>query len=124
MLIVNVVVLAGDCSLGTLLELILTMSMGARYTKSQLEVSVCDICHAELVDNENAESVRGSQDRMQRFNRQMRFIREGLRKSEDMVLPAYVASSSLILIFAFLPLFTCDSYTIFNTDSTSHSGLK
>ncbi|EKM57664.1 uncharacterized protein PHACADRAFT_251430 [Phanerochaete carnosa HHB-10118-sp] len=50
---------------------------------------ICDICHAELVDNENAESVRGSQDRMQRFNRQMRFIREGLRKTEDMVLPAF-----------------------------------
>lgn len=50
---------------------------------------ICDICHGELVDNENAESVRGSQDRMQRFNRQMRFIREGLRKTEDMVLPAF-----------------------------------
>ncbi|KAI0918341.1 hypothetical protein AcV5_002350 [Taiwanofungus camphoratus] len=49
----------------------------------------CDVCHAELVDNENAESVRGSQDRMQRFNRQMRFIREGLRRTEDMVLPAF-----------------------------------
>ncbi|KAI0792285.1 hypothetical protein C8Q75DRAFT_752189 [Abortiporus biennis] len=49
----------------------------------------CDICHAELIDNENAESVRGSQDRMQRFNFQMRFIREGLRKTEDMVLPAF-----------------------------------
>ena len=48
----------------------------------------CDICRAELTDNENAESVKGSQDRMQRFNRQMRFIREGLRRSEDMVLPA------------------------------------
>lgn len=50
----------------------------------------CDVCHAELVDNENAEDVKGSQDRMQRFNRQMRFIREGLRRTEDMVLPAYV----------------------------------
>ncbi|KZT07046.1 uncharacterized protein LAESUDRAFT_725393 [Laetiporus sulphureus 93-53] len=49
----------------------------------------CDVCHAELVDNENAESVRGSQDRMQRFNRQMRFVREGLRRTEDMVLPAF-----------------------------------
>lgn len=49
----------------------------------------CDVCRAELVDNENAESVRGSQDRMQRFNRQMRFIREGLRRTEDMILPAF-----------------------------------
>ncbi|GJE85312.1 TFIIE alpha subunit-domain-containing protein [Phanerochaete sordida] len=50
---------------------------------------VCDICQGELVDNENAENVVGSQDRMQRFNRQMRFILEGLRKTEDMVLPAF-----------------------------------
>lgn len=52
---------------------------------------ICEDCRAELVDNEDAESVRGNQDRMQRFNRQMAFIREGLRKSEAMVLPAYVA---------------------------------
>ena len=57
---------------------------------------ICEICHAELVDNENAESVKGSQDRMQRFNRQMRFIREGLRKSEAMILPAYVLYISAI----------------------------
>jgi len=49
---------------------------------------ICDICYAEVVDNENAESVLGSKDRMQRFNNQMRFIREGLQKSEAMVLPA------------------------------------
>ena len=51
---------------------------------------ICEICHAEVIDNENAETVQGSQDRMQRFNHQMRFIREGLQKSEAMVLPAYV----------------------------------
>ncbi|KAG1716834.1 hypothetical protein ID866_356 [Astraeus odoratus] len=51
-------------------------------------VFVCEICGAEVVDNENAESVKGSQDRMQRFNRQMRFIIEGLRKTESMVIPA------------------------------------
>jgi transcription initiation factor TFIIE subunit alpha len=49
---------------------------------------ICEDCGAELIDNEDAESVRGNQDRMQRFNRQMLFIREGLRKSEAMVLPA------------------------------------
>ena len=49
---------------------------------------ICEVCHAELVDNENAESVRGSQDRMQRFNKQMRFITKGLQKSETMVIPA------------------------------------
>ena len=51
-------------------------------------VFVCEICQAELVDNEDAETVKGSQDRMQRFNHSMRFVREGLRKSEAMVLPA------------------------------------
>ena len=56
----------------------------------------CDVCRAELVDNENADNVRGSQDRMQRFNRQMRLILEGLRKTEDMVLPAYVAAVALL----------------------------
>ncbi|THH00110.1 hypothetical protein EW026_g2364 [Hermanssonia centrifuga] len=49
----------------------------------------CDICRAELVDNDNAENVRGSEDRMQRFYRQMKFVLEGLRKTEDMVLPAF-----------------------------------
>lgn len=50
---------------------------------------VCEDCKAEVIENENAESVRGSQDRMQRFNHQMRFIRESLRKTEEMVLPAF-----------------------------------
>ncbi|KIJ61552.1 hypothetical protein HYDPIDRAFT_96416 [Hydnomerulius pinastri MD-312] len=53
-----------------------------------LGILVCEDCHAEVVDNENAESVKGSQDRMQRFNRAMRFVIEGLRKTESMVLPA------------------------------------
>lgn len=55
-------------------------------------IFVCEICHGEVIDNENAESVKGSQDRMQRFNRAMRFIIEGLRKTESMVLPASVTS--------------------------------
>ncbi|GLB42191.1 putative TFIIE alpha subunit [Lyophyllum shimeji] len=50
---------------------------------------ICEICKAEVVDNENAESVLGSKDRMQRFNYQMRFIRDGLQKSEAMTLPAF-----------------------------------
>ncbi|KAF9568654.1 hypothetical protein CPC08DRAFT_678934 [Agrocybe pediades] len=52
-------------------------------------ILVCEICGAEVVDNEDAESVLGSKDRMQRFNHQMRFIRDGLQKSEAMVLPAF-----------------------------------
>ncbi|KIJ07528.1 hypothetical protein PAXINDRAFT_90272 [Paxillus involutus ATCC 200175] len=51
-------------------------------------ILVCEICQGEVIDNENAESVKGSQDRMQRFNRAMRFVIEGLRKTESMVLPA------------------------------------
>ncbi|KAF8527611.1 TFIIE alpha subunit-domain-containing protein [Hysterangium stoloniferum] len=50
---------------------------------------ICEDCKAEVIENENAESVKGSQDRMQRFNHQMRFVREGLRKTEEMVLPAF-----------------------------------
>ncbi|THV04702.1 hypothetical protein K435DRAFT_826772 [Dendrothele bispora CBS 962.96] len=52
-------------------------------------VLVCEICRGEVVDNENAESVQGSKDRMSRFNHQMRFIRAGLQKSESMVLPPF-----------------------------------
>jgi transcription initiation factor TFIIE subunit alpha len=49
---------------------------------------VCEICRGEVVDNDNAEAAQGNDDRMQRFNYQMRFIRAGLQKSEEMVLPA------------------------------------
>ena len=55
-------------------------------------IFACEICHHELIDNEDDESVRGSQDRMERFNKQMRFILDGLRKSEEMVMPVYVLS--------------------------------
>ena len=64
---------------------------------------VCDQCTMspgaphEVVLNEDAENVKGSKDRMERFNRQTRFIREGLKKSEGMVLPAYVQSTSRTL---------------------------
>ncbi|KAJ7635101.1 TFIIE alpha subunit-domain-containing protein [Roridomyces roridus] len=54
-----------------------------------LNALICEICRAEVVDNEDAECVMGSKDRMQRFNHQMRFIRAGLQKSEDMTLPAF-----------------------------------
>ncbi|KAI0048968.1 hypothetical protein FA95DRAFT_1489994 [Auriscalpium vulgare] len=52
-------------------------------------VFICEQCQGELIENENAENVRGSQDRMQRFNYQMRYVRDGLRKSELMVMPAF-----------------------------------
>ncbi|KAJ7193502.1 TFIIE alpha subunit-domain-containing protein [Mycena pura] len=54
-----------------------------------LNALICEICRAEVVDNEDAECVLGSKDRMQRFNHQMRFIRAGLQRSEDMTLPAF-----------------------------------
>lgn len=56
---------------------------------------VCDQCRSspggpfEVILNEDEETVRGSKDRMERFNRQTKFIREGLRKSEEMTLPAF-----------------------------------
>lgn len=56
-------------------------------------VFACEICQAELVDNENAASVQGSKDRMMRFNHQIRFIREGLQKSESMKLPKFDVAS-------------------------------
>ena len=55
---------------------------------------VCDQCPTspggphEVILNEDEETLRGSKDRMERFNRQTQLIREGLRRSEDMVLPA------------------------------------
>ncbi|CAK5274600.1 unnamed protein product [Mycena citricolor] len=54
-----------------------------------LNLLICEICHAEVIDNEDIDLVTGTKDRMQRFNHQMRFIRAGLQKSEDMVLPAF-----------------------------------
>ncbi|KAF7321870.1 HTH TFE/IIEalpha-type domain-containing protein [Mycena kentingensis (nom. inval.)] len=54
-----------------------------------LNALMCEICHSEVIDNEEAECVMGNKDRMQRFNHQMRFIRAGLQKSEDMMLPAF-----------------------------------
>lgn len=60
-----------------------------------LNALICEICRAEVVDNEDAECVLGSKDRMQRFNHQMRFIRAGLQKSEDMTLPAYALLPSI-----------------------------
>lgn len=42
-----------------------------------------------MILNEDEEAIRGSKDRMERFNRQTRFIREGLKRSEEMTLPAF-----------------------------------
>ncbi|KAH9969172.1 TFIIE alpha subunit-domain-containing protein [Russula dissimulans] len=71
-----------------------------RIADLQRGIFICEDCGTELVDNENAENVRGSQDRMQRFNHQMRFIREGLRKSEEMVMPHFDISQYITKHFA------------------------
>lgn len=79
---------------------------------------ICEICHAEVVDNENAETVQGSQDRMQRFNHQMRFIREGLQKSEAMILPAYVLPNSYSLELPLIAILTLGLMSLLGLKTT------
>ena len=47
----------------------------------------CDQCDGELVDNMHLRNDTGKDDRMQRFNAQTQWIRDGLRKTEDMTMP-------------------------------------
>ncbi|KAG8933682.1 hypothetical protein FRC03_011323 [Tulasnella sp. 419] len=47
----------------------------------------CDQCDGELVDNMHHVNASGKEDRMQRFNAQTQWIRDGLRKTEDMTMP-------------------------------------
>ncbi|EEB92718.1 hypothetical protein MPER_08733 [Moniliophthora perniciosa FA553] len=56
-------------------------------------ILICEICRAEVVDNENAESTLGNNDRMSRFNHQLRFILAGLKQSESMVIPPFDAAT-------------------------------
>ncbi|KAH8828787.1 TFIIE alpha subunit-domain-containing protein [Flagelloscypha sp. PMI_526] len=58
--------------------------------------AICEICGSELIDNEEADNGAGNNDRMQRFNHQIRFIREGLQKSEGMVIPHFDARAWVI----------------------------
>jgi transcription initiation factor TFIIE subunit alpha len=62
-----------------------------------LGVFVCDVCHGVVDSNHDDENVRGSKDRMQRFNDQMLKIRDGLRRSEEMTMPKYVPHLSRCL---------------------------
>jgi transcription initiation factor TFIIE subunit alpha len=77
---------------------------------------ICEVCHAELVDNRNMESVKGSQDRMERFNKQMLPITKGLQKSESMVIPACVIDPPHIRLLS--------SFSAILTVSTSGCGLR
>jgi len=47
----------------------------------------CDDCGHELVDNSSAADEEGRKDRMERFNAQTQRIRDGLKKTEEMVMP-------------------------------------
>ncbi|KAM0787703.1 hypothetical protein ACM66B_003763 [Microbotryomycetes sp. NB124-2] len=49
----------------------------------------CDVCGAEVIDNENEAEVKGSKDRMQRLNEQTRVIVDLLKKTEDLQLPKF-----------------------------------
>lgn len=48
----------------------------------------CDVCGAEVVDNENIEDVKRSKDQMNRLLKQTRPIVEGLKKTESLPLKA------------------------------------
>ncbi|QRV76579.1 transcription initiation factor TFIIE alpha subunit [Ceratobasidium sp. AG-Ba] len=50
---------------------------------------LCDICGAQVQENENAENVLGGKDRMQRFNTQTLHIVDALRKVESTVLTPF-----------------------------------
>ncbi|KAK4056875.1 hypothetical protein OIO90_002125 [Microbotryomycetes sp. JL221] len=49
----------------------------------------CDVCGAEVIDNENEAEVKGSKDRMQRLNEQTRVIVDLLKKTDEFVLPKF-----------------------------------
>ncbi|EJU02443.1 hypothetical protein DACRYDRAFT_22084 [Dacryopinax primogenitus] len=48
---------------------------------------ICEVCRHELINNENAESVQGSKDRLQRFMAQTRWIIEDLQKTDEITIP-------------------------------------
>lgn len=52
---------------------------------------VCDICQFEVESNENEAEVRGNKDKMQRLVEQTRFIRDSLKKMDDVILPKWVS---------------------------------
>lgn len=48
---------------------------------------LCDSCGWELEDNNEADDVKGSEDKMAVFNVQTAWIQEGLRKTSEMIFP-------------------------------------
>lgn len=57
-------------------------------------ILACDVCSAEVDNNENEADVRGNKDRMQRLVEQTRVIRDSLKKMDDVVLPKSVVAFS------------------------------
>jgi transcription initiation factor TFIIE subunit alpha len=58
----------------------------------------CDVCYAELVDNHDSEEVVQSKNKMNRYFSQTAKVIDGLKKADQVVLPAYV--SATLLVFA------------------------
>lgn len=52
------------------------------------DLFVCEVCGNEVVNDNAADAVKGREDIVQRFNHAVRFVTDGLKKSEDMVVPA------------------------------------
>jgi hypothetical protein len=51
---------------------------------------ICDVCYTELVDNHDSEEVVQSKNKMNRYFSQTANVIEGLKKADQVVLPAYV----------------------------------
>jgi hypothetical protein len=59
-------------------------------------VFLCEVCGFDLADNEDADGVKGEEDKMASFNLKTAWIEEGLRKTGEIIFPAYVQISSYL----------------------------
>jgi hypothetical protein len=59
-------------------------------------VFLCDVCGFDLADTEDADGAKGEEDKMTSFNLQTAWIQEGLRKTGEIIVPAYVEISSYL----------------------------
>jgi hypothetical protein len=64
--------------------------------KSIEGVFLCDVCGFDLADTEDADGAKGEEDKMTSFNLQTAWIQEGLRKTGEIIVPAYVEISSYL----------------------------
>lgn len=74
-----------------------TLDVAALLDPRTMMTFLCDVpgCGSELVDNEDAEDVRRSKDRLKRFNEQCGPILDRLRKIDGVTLPAFHLESEL-----------------------------